>query len=138
MYMKKIPYDIILVSLIVGGLVALSLFCNVKKEGFGLRENMALYPPPSMTNGVPGQIQGEVDNQKPDCMNWFSPLSKNKVGRVPPLGENELNIFAENKISPECCGSGSYSSSNGCICETPEQMKYLNNRGGNRYNQDSY
>tara|TARA_Y100000817_G_C16734956_1_gene489720 strand:- start:343 stop:753 length:411 start_codon:yes stop_codon:yes gene_type:complete len=136
--MKKIPYDIILVSLVVGGLVSLSLFCNVKKENFVVRESMSIYPAGLISNGVPGQVQGEVDNQMTDCMNWFSPLSNNKVGRKPPLAEDELNIFAENKVSPECCGSGSYSSSNGCICETPEQMQYLNNRGGNRYNHDYY
>jgi hypothetical protein len=44
---------------------------------------------------------------------------------------DELHFFAENKFAPECCPS-SYSSSTGCACMTPEQLNYLNTRGGNR------
>jgi hypothetical protein len=44
---------------------------------------------------------------------------------------DELHFFANNKFSAECCPS-SYSSSTGCACMTPEQLNYLNTRGGNR------
>jgi hypothetical protein len=48
-----------------------------------------------------------------------------------PLKKGEMVIFAKNKFKPECCPSP-YSSSTGCVCMTPEQINYLNTRGGNR------
>jgi hypothetical protein len=53
------------------------------------------------------------------------------TGTPVPLPEGELVIFAQNKFKPECCPSP-YSSSTGCACITPEQINYLNTRGGNR------
>ena len=48
-----------------------------------------------------------------------------------PLKNGELVMFAKNKSKPECCPSP-YSTSTGCVCITPEQINYLNTRGGNR------
>lgn len=48
-----------------------------------------------------------------------------------PLKNGEMVIFAKNKFKPECCPAP-YSSSTGCVCITPEQINYLNTRGGNR------
>ena len=48
-----------------------------------------------------------------------------------PLKNGELVMFAKNKFKPECCPAP-YSSSTGCVCITPEQINYLNTRGGNR------
>lgn len=48
-----------------------------------------------------------------------------------PLKNGELVMFAKNKSKPECCPAP-YSTSTGCICMTPEQINYLNTRGGNR------
>jgi len=62
--------------------------------------------------------------------NVFAGLEGNEGGPV-PLPEGELLIFKTNKFSPECCPS-SYSNGDGCVCASPEQMKYLNERGGNR------
>jgi hypothetical protein len=46
-------------------------------------------------------------------------------------GPNSLFIFKNNDVKPECCSS-SYSSDMGCVCTTPEQRAYINQRGGNR------
>jgi hypothetical protein len=74
------------------------------------------------------------ENNKPsvvnDNTNIYSALEKNDADPV-PLSEGELLIFANNKFSPECCPS-SYSNANGCVCASPEQMKHINERGGNR------
>ena len=48
-----------------------------------------------------------------------------------PLKNGEMVLFAKNKFKPECCPAP-YSSSTGCVCMTPEQINYLNTRGGNR------
>lgn len=53
------------------------------------------------------------------------------TGTPVPLPDGELVIFAQNKFKPECCPSP-YSNSTGCACITPEQINYLNTRGGNR------
>ena len=42
-----------------------------------------------------------------------------------------LFAYAFNKSSPECCPS-TYSTDMGCVCQTPDQNKYINQRGGNR------
>ena len=62
--------------------------------------------------------------------NIYSHLEKNESGPV-PLPEGELLFLKDNKFSPDCCPSD-YSNSEGCLCAAPEQMKYLNERGGNR------
>ena len=134
MYMKKIRLDIVVVALIVGGVVALSLFCNVKTESFRNRGGNLLQPSGldyAMSNGVPGVNQNKVSMKPQSCNSWFSPLAANTGGRHVPLGENELAIFSNNVQSPLCCPS-TYSGSGGCVCATEQQMKYLNARGGNR------
>lgn len=53
-------------------------------------------------------------------------------GTPVPLPEGELFMFANNKVSPECCTSATYSTVDGCVCTSMDQIKYLNERGGNR------
>lgn len=52
------------------------------------------------------------------------------VGTKVPL-EDTMVFYRDNEFKPECCPS-SYSSSKGCMCSSPEQVKYLAQRGGNR------
>jgi len=59
------------------------------------------------------------------------------TGTPVPLPDGELVIFAQNKSKPECCPSP-YSTSSGCMCMTPEQINYLNTRGGNRTSDSEY
>jgi hypothetical protein len=47
------------------------------------------------------------------------------------VGPDNLFMFKNNQVKPECCGS-TFSGNGGCVCTTPEQRKYLNMRGGNR------
>ena len=58
------------------------------------------------------------------------------AGNVAPnpneqLEQGQLFMFGQNNFSPECCPS-SYSGSTGCACFSPQQMDFLNERGGNR------
>jgi len=77
---------------------------------------------------VPNVIT-DVNNDTIDT-NVFADLETNEGGEV-PLPEGELVFFDKTKFSPECCPS-SYSNGEGCVCASPEQMQYLNQRGGNR------
>jgi hypothetical protein len=45
--------------------------------------------------------------------------------------DNEMAFFDKTVFRPDCCPS-TYTSSSGCACMTPEQMKFLGLRGGNR------
>tara|TARA_B100000902_G_C27310143_1_gene917879 strand:+ start:2654 stop:3109 length:456 start_codon:yes stop_codon:yes gene_type:complete len=64
-----------------------------------------------------------------EVYNPFSNL-ENNITLPKSLSENNMNIFTGNKISSDCCPS-QYSSKDGCLCVTPEQMKYLSQRGRN-------
>ena len=81
----------------------------------------------SRTSLVEGFASAAVSCAKND---WFASLSKNVGGPI-PLPEGQLDIFSENAISPDCCPA-IYSSGPGCVCISEKQMKYLNERGGNR------
>jgi hypothetical protein len=81
----------------------------------------------TVLNNNPSPIASKVIN---DSANIYSDLEKNEGGPI-PLKEDEMLIFDTNKFSPDCCPS-TYSTGEGCVCAAPEQMKYLNERGGNR------
>ena len=49
-----------------------------------------------------------------------------------PLPPEELFYFNSNEFKPSCCEGNIYTSDNGCPCMSKEQVKYLNQRGGNR------
>jgi len=51
-------------------------------------------------------------------------------------GNDNLFMFKDNQCKPECCGS-SFSCNGGCVCTTPEQRTYINERGGNRTGPDA-
>lgn len=134
---KNMPDMAMIGCLVLGGVVSLSLFCNVKKEQFSnrmkSREVMGSRLGYYMGDGVHGSYDTTESKSRGGCQNWFSPLAANTQGRHVPLAEGELAIFSNNAQSPLCCPS-TYSGDMGCVCETEEQMKYLNQRGGNRTN----
>ena len=63
---------------------------------------------------------------------WYNNLEGNNAPEPNKFIESgSLDILADNSFKPSCCPS-LYSSSSGCACISPEQMKYMNQRGGNR------
>lgn len=103
----------------------------VKKDG---REGMALMG--SDLNEVQnGDVAGMWVTKANTYASEFGYGVINNTGSAytadEPLKNGELVIFAKNKFKPECCPAP-YSSSTGCVCMTPEQINYLNTRGGNR------
>ena len=82
----------------------------------------------SMSEDVPGNTWGMVPTNEIDI---FAPLKKNKGGQV-PLPEGKLNFWYANEFRPECCLiPQQYSTSTGCACISVDQMRFLNERGGN-------
>lgn len=137
----KLPLNAMVACLLLGGVVSMSLFCNVKKEGYTNRVNsrqiIGSKMGYSMGDGVSGSYDTSATKSKSSSNKWFAPLAANTAGRQVPLGENELALFSNNAQSPLCCPS-TYSGSMGCVCATEAQMKYLNQRGGNRTTSSMY
>lgn len=76
-------------------------------------------------------IESNCNNQVNRNFNMYASLVENKGGEI-PLPENELDFFYANNFKPDCCFKPQqYSSGSGCPCISVEQMKYLNERGGN-------
>ena len=48
-----------------------------------------------------------------------------------PNGKKFMFSFANNVVSPDCCGSSNMSSDMGCVCYSPEQLKMFGHRAGN-------
>lgn len=66
-----------------------------------------------------------------DPSNVFKDLENNYVDTSEPFPSSTMSIFADNNMGPECCPAA-YSGSTGCVCATPEQMKFISQRGGNK------
>lgn len=103
---------------------------SMKKEGFasfsladgaGARE---LYQPMGAFDGV------VVSTGAASRWRYTSP---NEPLRGPAFnpGPDSLFMFKNNQCKPECCGA-SFSCGGGCVCTTPQQRDYINQRGGNR------
>jgi hypothetical protein len=106
--------EVLLLCLVVGGIIACVTVCSCAG---GAKEAMSLLGAPlnyRMDHGIGGSVAS-----------WESKSSE-EVGRP-----THLFMFGDNEMRPECCPS-TYSGSTGCVCVSENQMKYLNERGGNR------
>jgi len=126
----KMRVEVVVLSMILGVFIGMNVFCSCAggvKEGFQAgTELVGAALSYSMGDGVRSSWEMKQNNY----VSPYQHLEGNTAGKV-PLAEGQLFMFDENKIKPECCPSA-YSSSTGCVCASPEQMKYLNQRGGNR------
>ena len=124
---NKVRVEIIILCMLIGAFIACNVWCTCAggvKEGFSALTGSALNY--NMGEGVKGSWMNQ-----PDKYNIYQKLEANKIGAVPPLAGDRLDMFYENVSSPGCCPS-TYTTSTGCVCETKEQAMYLNTRGGNR------
>ena len=136
--MKGLHLNLLLIiSLALAILYLLFNRCSYSEEE-NTKENMTnLNPAPigfNISNGVPGdkwaQHRTETLNS-PDSDDLFKSLAHIEAGQV-PLPEGELDFFYANRFDPKCCFKPqNYSSSTGCACISEEQMRFLNERGGN-------
>jgi len=129
---EKMRVEVLLLCLVVGGIIACVTVCSCAR---GAKEGMSLLGAPlnySMDHGIGGSVASweakGADAVGRGYNSWFQHLAANKGGSVPP---SQLFMFGDNEMRPECCPS-TYSGSTGCVCVSEDQMKYLNERGGNR------
>ena len=99
-----------------GGIIALTLICECSSftlENFGTKLS---------------ELTADEDLETKPLYNPNSTYEKVQI----PLPEGQMFYYANNKFEPECCKNSSVSGSGGCACETEEQVKFLESRGGNK------
>ena len=157
-YNVRLEYVILCVLLIA--FIPLNSFFSCAggmKEGFELIDNLGANISYMMGNNIKGSVHDlqftngsnstlkhelekvippyenenenvENDNEKRE-INIYKDLETN-ISKS-NLSSNSMSFFDNTEFNPECCPSN-YSTSSGCACMTPEQMKFLGQRGGNR------
>ena len=110
-------------------------FANPKKQTAGFRNYSPggakdLYQPIGNFDNVRLETGNSVSNWRYTSPN--EPLNGPEFN----VGDDNLFMFKNNQCKPECCGA-SYSCDGGCVCTTPQQRTYLNQRGGNRTSPES-
>ena len=132
---QKLRVEILVLIMIVGAFIGINLWCGCAggvREGFNAGANLAgaalNYSMGQGINQSWENVNGKLDANSPST--WFQSLEGNVGGPV-PLPEGQLLMFTGNKFDADCCPA-TYTSSTGCACISPEQMKYLNSRAGNR------
>ena len=139
--MAKFQLETCVCCIILGFLIAFLTICNCKNnnipvgvEGYSnSNSNSNCYAEPGTNSNK--DVKNSWYNKAKDYagdMGYQSVMhskANNKGTEVPLQGT--LFYFRENKFAPECCPS-TYSSSTGCACMSPEQLNYINKRGGNR------
>ena len=158
-YEVRVEYIILCILLIV--FIQLNSFFSCAggiKEGFEVIDNLGANLLYIMGNNIKGSVHdlqftnGDNSTLKSDMerlippyedehklldvkvrepeINIYKDLETN-IGEKSNLSTNEMSFFDNTTFNPECCPSN-YSTSSGCACMTPEQMKFLGQRGGNR------
>jgi hypothetical protein len=77
-------------------------------------------------------VQGPLQNAITDNNSLMGPSIDGD-----PSSPNRLFMLSNNKTSIDCCEDSNYSTSNGCICMTDKQKKYINSRGANKSSSSS-
>ena len=110
--------EIVVLCILLGAFLCCNLWCSSCKfkilgEGFGTKLSEL-----NNGNGL-------------DAKPLFNPNSTYEKVQI-PLPEGQLFYYANNDFKPECCKNSSVSGTGGCACETEEQVKFLESRGGNK------
>jgi hypothetical protein len=123
-----------LIFIVLGFLIAILTTCSCSKVS--AKEAMT-----NLANAAPLNHQNNADLEGSwmsnaisyaGNMGYKSILEKHAEYKGTPVPlENTLFYFEDNDFKPSCCPS-TYSTSTGCACLSEDQMKYLNERGGNR------
>tara|TARA_B100001769_G_C22097362_1_gene592147 strand:+ start:1075 stop:1488 length:414 start_codon:yes stop_codon:yes gene_type:complete len=124
---NKLRVEIIILCMLVGAFIACNVFFTCAgglKEGFALVGAAVEYVMETPNTA-------SLSSSDTTSNNVFSKLENNHVDYSEPLPEGQMAIFAQNTLSPSCCPAA-YSGSTGCVCATPEQMKFISMRGGNK------
>lgn len=130
---QKLRVEVLILILLLGYLLWGHVLCSCSK--ISLKEGLALIGAPvsyHMGDGVYGSWENKPELKYNGPNDWYKSLEGNVAPDPKKFVESgRLEFLADNKFDPKCCPSF-YSGDMGCPCISPEQMKYLNSRGGNR------
>ena len=114
--MGSMRLELCIICILLGVFIGYNMLCDCASplfsEGFGTKLS-------ELNNG---SLEGKV---------LHNPNSTYEKVQV-PLPEGQLFYYANNEFKPECCKNSSVSGTGGCACETEEQVKFLESRGGNK------
>ena len=131
---QKLRVEVIIICVILGYILGAHLLCSCAK--ITVKEGLTMLKGASVDYRMGADIQSSWENKSDLKYNgpndWFKSL-ENNVAPDPrkTTAAGQLDVLADNVFDPKCCPSF-YSSSMGCACLSPEQAKYLSERGGNR------
>jgi len=121
--------EVLILIAIVGTLLGCHLLCSCSR--ISIKEGLQVLSPADVGGG----------KSTVTADSWATPYltrdtkKNNSIGMyqgtVPSLRGGQLDMFADNAFTTDCCNS-SMSSSTGCACVTSAQVEYINTRGGNR------
>ena len=123
--------ELVVLILMLGLYLGSTLLCNcMRYEGMSNLGSSGISRFPVDNSALEGSYM--ASNKSGGCA-YDDILGKLKgnTGLDVPLSNDQLLIFGGSVSKPECCPA-TYSTSTGCICETDDQSRYLNMRGGNR------
>ena len=127
----ELRLEVIIICVLVGMVLGGHLLCSCSK--IGIQEGMEILGAPldyKIRGNVYNSWINKTDNYS-DQMGYQVLTSKQDGNYVDPMPKDSMLIFQNNESNGDCCPSN-YSNSMGCICETSEQVSFLNERGGNR------
>lgn len=124
----SVRLEVVLLCFVTFSVIMITLFWSCFGDKFTSEGFQILGAPVNylMGEGVKGSWDTPIDTK--DVTPPYSHLESNTTDATT---ESSMYMFSGNKMSLDCCPS-SYSNSMGCACITPEQMQFLNQRGGNR------
>lgn len=116
---NKMRVELIVLCLIIGGFISCNVFCSCAG---GVREGLQVIGA-AVDYTMSSSTKNGVTSKK-----IFDKLETNSLVSPEPVPNEKMAIFSDNTFSPECCPAA-YSSSNGCVCATPEQVDFIARRG---------
>jgi hypothetical protein len=131
---QKLRVEVIIICVILGYILGAHLFCSCAK--ITVKEGLGLLKGAPVDYRMGADIKSSWEN-KPELKydgpkDWFKSLDNNVAPNPQQMtASGHLSLLSDNVFDPNCCPSF-YSSSMGCACLSPEQAKYLSERGGNR------
>lgn len=130
---ENIRVEIIIICVVIGYIAGAHLLCSCSR--IGLREGLEMIngSPLNYKMGKGVENSWELSGPKLESPNdLFKKLEGNEARNpVEYVESGGMSLFNDNVFHPKCCPSP-FSNSSGCACLSPEQVKYISDRGGNK------
>ena len=128
---SKCRLEVVVICVVLGIIIGSTMLCGCrcnkhKLENFAVGRNAAEF---NVSKGMSDGVHTEK---------WGDSINHYQTQNLKSDNKDQMFMWSNNKYDPKCCSFSSVSGSNGCVCLTQEQNKFLNNRGGNRTFNDGF